>query len=86
MIEEVNALNDNGTWDLVSLPIRKKIIKCKWAFAIKVDPDGSIARSKAHLVVKGYAQMYGVDYFHTFSPVAKLTSARLFISIAASQD
>ena len=55
MIEEMNALTDNGTWDLVRLPARKKVIGCQWVFTVKVNPDGSIARLKAHLVAKGYA-------------------------------
>ena len=55
-------------------------------FAIKFNPDGSVARLKACLVTKGYAQTYGVDYSDTFSPVTKLTSVRLFISFAASYD
>ena len=55
-------------------------------FVIKVTPDGSIARLKAHLVLKGYARTYGVDYYDTFSLVAKLTLVMLFISMAASQD
>ena len=37
---------------------------------------------KALLVAKGYSQTY--DYFDTFSLVAKLTSIRLFISLAAT--
>jgi len=37
-------------------------------------------------VAKGNAQTYGVDYSDTFSPVAKLTSVRLFISLAASAN
>ena len=28
MIEEMDALTDNGTWDLVHLPARKKVISC----------------------------------------------------------
>ena len=53
--------------------------------AIKVNPDGSVARLKAKLVAKGYAQTYRADYSDTFSLVARLASVRLIISIAASQ-
>ena len=28
MIEEMDALNENGTWNLVHLPIGKKAIGC----------------------------------------------------------
>ena len=66
MIEDMDALTNNGTWDLVRLPARRKAIGCRWVFTMKVNPDGSIARLKAHLVAKGYAQTYGMDYFNTF--------------------
>ena len=51
---------------------------------MKVNPDGSIARLKASLVAKRYARTYGVDYSYTFSPMAKLTSIRLCISLATT--
>ena len=86
MEEEMMALEANHTWDIVSLPSDKQSIGCKWVFTVKVNPDGSVARLKARLVAKGYAQTYGVDYSETFSPVAKITSVRLFISLAASHD
>lgn len=38
------------------------------------------------LVVKGFSQWYGIDYDQTFSPVARMATIRLFISIAASEN
>ena len=66
----MQALDDNGTWNLVQLPTGKKAIGCNWVFAVKVNPNGSVARLKAQLMAKGYAQTYGVDYSDTFSLVA----------------
>ncbi|GKC77492.1 retrovirus-related pol polyprotein from transposon TNT 1-94 [Tanacetum coccineum] len=86
MIEEMNALDHNGTWALVDLPIYKKLIGYKWVFSVKMNPDGLIARLKARLVAKGYAQTYVIDYFETFSSVTKISSIRLFISLAATYD
>ena len=51
----MQALDDNGTWDLVPLPTGKKVIGCRRVFAVKFNPNGSIARLKARLVAKGYA-------------------------------
>ena len=68
------------------LPTGKKDIGCRWVFAVKFNPYGSIARLKVHLVAKGYAQTYRVYYYDTFSLEAKLTFVRLFISFATSYD
>ena len=73
-------------WELVPLPTGMKTIGCHWMFAVKFNSDGSIARMKARLVAKGYDKTCRVGYSDTFSPIAKLTSVRLFISLVASYD
>ena len=49
-------------------------------------PDETIDKYKARLVVKGYKQKQGLDYFDTYSPVTKITSIRMLIALAAVHD
>ncbi|GJW20834.1 retrotransposon protein, putative, ty1-copia subclass [Tanacetum coccineum] len=48
--------------------------------------DGNVHTYKAHLVAKGFTQLYGVDYEEMFSLVANIRAIRILIAIAAYYD
>ena len=48
--------------------------------------DGTIDKYKARLVIKGFRQKEGLDYFDTYSPVTRITSIRLLIALATVYD
>jgi hypothetical protein len=78
---DYDALMRNKTWHLVP----PNIVDCKWVYKIKRKSDGSLDRYKAHLVAKGFKQQYGVNYEETFSPVVKLATIRVILSLAMAR-
>jgi hypothetical protein len=46
---------------------------------------GHVTRNKYRLVCKGYAQVEGVDFEETFSPVARMEAIQLILAYACSK-
>jgi hypothetical protein len=86
MQQELQALEENGTWILQPLPAEKKPLGCKWVYKIKHNSDGTIERYKAWLVILGNHQVEGIDYNETFAPVVKMVTVRLVLAIAAAKQ
>ncbi|KAJ0494958.1 putative RNA-directed DNA polymerase [Helianthus annuus] len=82
MHDELTALRNNDTWDLVQRPAHLNVVGSKWIYRIKYKADGSVDRYKARLVAQGFTQVPGLDFFHTFSPVVKASTIRVVLSLA----
>ena len=82
-MEEYSSIMKNNVWEVVPRPEGKSIVTSRWLYKIKHVADGSIKKFKARFVARGFSQIEGVDYEETFVPVARYTSNRSIISIAA---
>ncbi len=80
---ELESLVANGTWHIVERPSTGNIVHSKWVLRAKKNAASEIDKYKAHLVAQGFTQVYGVDYYEMFVPVAKLASFRLILAIAS---
>ena len=85
-IKELDTLVKNDSWWNViksKIPSGFKVLPSRFVYRVKFNKLGEILKYKARLVVKGYAQIFGQDYFATFAPVAQLTSLRILLIICA---
>lgn len=84
--DELRSHELNSTWSApTSVPANRRLIGTKWVFAKKRDENGVVLRYKARLVAKGFTQVPGVDFGETFAPVARFSTYRSAIAIAAAK-
>jgi len=83
---EHKSITDLEVYTLMKLPKGKKAIPTRWVTKIKLDENNKPIKWKARFVVKGFAQIPGVDYDLTQSPVASWKSIRTIMSITAKEN
>ncbi|XP_019255206.1 PREDICTED: uncharacterized protein LOC109233798 [Nicotiana attenuata] len=65
MKQEIKALEDNKTWEVVDLPSWKHTVGSKWVYKIKYQANGDTERFKVRLVAKGW-NLYQMDVYNAF--------------------
>jgi len=86
--KEYDSLAQNKVFsEPLDLPKGFKAIDTKMVLKIK-EPEfhNETPIYKARLCGKGFRQIFGVDYFETYSPVATYDSMRIFLTLMAMMD
>jgi len=83
MEEEIEAIENNNTWDLVDLPKDKNLIGVKSVYKTKLNEKGEIDRFKERFVAKGFSQQPRIEFGETFAPVAILDTVRAILATEA---
>ena len=74
MLEEMKAIEENETWELVDPHLGYRSISLKWVYKVKWDERGAIVKHKARLVAQGFVQCKGNDFEEVFALVARMES------------
>ena len=85
MDDEIIALRENDTFELVPPPEDRNIVGGRWVYTVKTGPKKA-ETFKARYVAKGYSQVSGSDYHETFSPTARMSSIRVLLQHAVQND
>jgi hypothetical protein len=70
----------------VPLPKESIYIKSRWLYSIKTDIFGNINRYKARFIAQGYNQREGIDFDCKYSPVVKIETFRMVLSLLIEKD
>ena len=82
---ELKSVEQNRTWYLVPLPDGHRPITLKWVFKLKKDELGAVIKHKARLVARGFIQQEGIDYDDAFTPVARMESVHVLLTLVAQE-
>lgn len=83
---EVDKLEQLGTWEYCIPPPNANITGSHFVYRTKHE-QGKVTELKSRLVAQGYSQRDGIDFYSddTFAPVARMSSMRFVLTLAASQ-
>ena len=71
---------------MVDLPVGKEAIGLRWIFKSKFNPNGTLHKHKARVVVKDYVQISGIDFSEIFATVIRFDIVRTILALTAYYD
>eukprot|EP00644_Phytophthora_capsici_P015126 jgi/Phyca11/128394/e_gw1.75.86.1 len=80
--KEFASLKENMTWKLVKRPRDTRVLTTKWVLRVKRDEHGNVQRYKARLVVHGFKQRFGKEFWKTYSPVVRWVTMLIVLVVA----
>jgi hypothetical protein len=83
MTEEYQSIIKNDVWEIIPRPNSKDVVSSRWLFKIKCAADGSIGKYKSRFVARGFSKKESIEYEETFTLVARYTSIKTIIALAA---
>jgi hypothetical protein len=85
--DEVNSQLLMNTWtEVKEVPRGFKVLDSKCVYKQKLNKIGEVDRLKVRLVVRGFRQEYGIDYYETFAPVVRPESLRFLFNYALQKE
>jgi hypothetical protein len=84
--EELDQIEKSDTLEFVPRPKDKNVIDTKWVYMNKLNEYGQVTRNKTRLVCKGYAQVEGIEFEETFSPISRMEAILFLLDYACSKN
>lgn len=84
--EEKHGLWGKGRFKDEESQLNIKPIKTRFVYRLKRGADGDVKRHKAAIVIRGFTQHPGLEFFETFSPVTGFDVVRNVLAILPRSD
>lgn len=78
-VEELAGIDSMNIYTVVPRPRDTSVTSMRWVFTVKTDNDGNVTKFKARLVARGFSQVFGENFFETFSTVIRPTSIKMIL-------
>jgi hypothetical protein len=86
MNREIQSFKDMKVYKICPMEESQgKLIQSRWVYAVKTDPTAA-EKEKSRILVKGFTQKKGVNYYETYSPVMEFSNFLIICQYARAKE